>query len=172
MTPGLPNKSQDNAQATKPMICRLNAILAAGLLSVAAASSASAAEPFNDAFFVRHAATAKDLFADRRQCSNDAYSLNSGAAAYSNPEYGALSAMGSALDEDALHEGGLHKRMQRAVLVDCMRRLGWTQLDPGPDEVKVVAKASPRHPEALDAWLKAHEPAGPPPVATAAIPSP
>ena len=149
MTPGLPNKSQDNAQATKPMICRLNAILAAGLLSVAAASSASAAEPFNDA-----------------------YSLNSGAAAYSNPEYGALSAMGSALDEDALHEGGLHKRMQRAVLVDCMRRLGWTQLDPGPDEVKVVAKASPRHPEALDAWLKAHEPAAPPPVATAAIPSP
>ncbi len=43
MTPGLPNKSQDNAQATKPMICRLNAILAADADDAAATLSSPAA---------------------------------------------------------------------------------------------------------------------------------
>ena len=147
----------------KRMTYWLRAILSAGLMAVA--TSALAAGPFADVYFVRAAATASSLFADRDQCTAEAFSMGSSAAAYSNPAYGAASAMGSALDEDALHEGGLHKRLQRAVMVDCMEHRGWTQLDPSPGEAKSIAKANPRRPEALDAWLKAHEP--PPPDAPA-----
>ncbi len=147
-----------------PMHSRPCAILVAGLLAVATAATA---DDDKATFFVRPAATASALFTDRTDCSRQAASMGSTAAAYSNPEYGALSAMGSALDEDALHEGGIHKRMLHAIMIDCMKRLGWTQLDPSPDEAKPVAKASPRHPEALDAWLKTHEPP-PAPTASAA----
>ena len=157
MAPGSAFRSQDNGQAMNRMTrARLGAFLAVGLLSIAA--TASAAEPFSDILFVRVSATSAALFADRAQCGREASSMGSSAAGYSNPEYGALSAMGSALDEDALHEGGLHKRMIRAMVIDCMKRRGWTQQDPGPDEAKVVAKASPHHPQALDAWLQAHQP--------------
>ena len=138
------------------MTCMLRGILAAGLLSVAA--TASAAEPFSDILFVRVSATSAALFADRAQCGREASSMGSSAAGYSNPEYGALSAMSSALDERALHEGGLHKRMVRAMVIDCMKRRGWIPQDPAPDEAKALAKVSPRHPQALDAWLRAHEP--------------
>ncbi len=117
-----------------------------------------AAAPFADVYFVRAAATAGALFTDRGQCTAEAFSMGSSAAAYSNPEYGAASAMGSALDEDALHEGGLHKRLQRAIMVDCMEHRGWTQLNPSPEDARSIGKATPRRPEALDAWLKAHEP--------------
>ena len=160
MAPGFLFRGQDNGQAmnrmTRARSGRLRAILAAGVL--AATASAWAEEPYNNVLFVRPSATAAALFSDRGQCGQEASSMGTAAAGYTNPEYGALSAMGSALDEDALHEGGLHKRMRRAMLVDCMKRRGWTQLDPAADEAKAVAKASPRHPQALDAWLKAHEP--------------
>ncbi len=149
------------------MTLRLRSILTASVL--AATAPAWAAEPYGDVFFVRASATAAALFADRGQCGQEAGSIGMSASGYSNPEYGALSAMGSALDEDALHEGGLHKRMRRAMVVDCMKRRGWTPLDPAADEAKAVAKASPRHPQALDAWLKAHEP---PPAAPDPAPKP
>ena len=138
-----------------PMRSLRGAILAVGLLTVA---TAAAAADDNATFFVRPAATATAMFSDRAQCIREAATMGSTSAAYSNPEYGALAAMGSALDEDALHEGGIHKRMNHAIMIDCMKRLGWTQLDLSPDDAKPVAKASPRHPEALDAWLKANEP--------------
>ncbi len=147
-----------------PMNSLRCAILTGALLAMATAAAADD----NATFFVRPAATAAAMFSDRAQCVREAASMGSTASAYSNPEYGALSAMGSALNEDALHEGGIHKRMQHAILIDCMKRLGWTQLDPAPDEARPVAKASLRHPEALDAWLKAHEP---PPAAPAVGPA-
>jgi hypothetical protein len=144
----------------------LGAVLAVGLF---AAGNALAREPFDGAFFVRHGGTAAGMLQDRDDCSREALSLGSTAAAYSDPNYGPLAAMGQALDSDALHEGGLHKRLRRAVFADCMKRRGWTPLDPDRDEAKAVNRASLRHPEALDAWLKAHEP---PEVLAAAPPSP
>jgi hypothetical protein len=144
------------------------AIFAAGL---AVAGAALATEPYQDGFFVKRGATARQMFQDRAECARTALTMGDTAALYSNPEYGALAAMGSALDEDSLHEGGIHKRLQRAVVNDCMKRLGWAVLDPEPDEARTIARASPKHPEALDAWLKTHEPPEPapvPPPATAA----
>ncbi len=122
------------------------------------AGPALAREPFDDIYFVRPQATTPDLFKDRDQCRREAFSMGDTAAAYSDPNYGAISAMGQALDTDALHGGGMRKRMQKAIMIDCMKRRGWTQLDPSPDEAKAVDRASVRHPDALDAWLKAHEP--------------
>jgi hypothetical protein len=69
--------------------------------------------------------------------------------------------MGAALDSDQLHGGGLRKRMQLAVLNSCMKQLGWEPHELGPGD-KAVAHASPKHPEALNAWLKANEPAAAP----------
>jgi hypothetical protein len=136
------------------------AMLAACLAGAAlAARPALAREVYDDAYFVKPQAKAADLFKDRIGCRREAQGLGDSAASYSNPEYGALNAMGSALDEDALHEGGLHKRLQRAVFTDCMKRLGWTPLQPTGEEARAVEHASLHHPDALDAWLKAHEPA-------------
>ena len=131
------------------------AVLAGGLL---AAGGALAREPFDGVFFVRHGGTAAAMLQDRDDCRHEALSLGDTAAAYSDPNYGPLAAMGQALDSDALHEGGLHKRLTHAVFADCMKRRGWTPLDPDRDEAKAVSRASLRRPEALDAWLNAHEP--------------
>ena len=137
-----------------------------------AATPALAREVYDDAYFVKPQATAAGMFQDRTECRREAQGLGGSAASYSNPEYGAINAMGSALDEDALHEGGLHKRLQRAVFVDCMKHRGWTPAEISGDEAKAVEKASPRHPEMLDAWLKAHEPPPvQPPAETAPPPS-
>ena len=134
-----------------------------GLCAVGAAmlatSQANAREPYDEVYFVRIHANTQALFDDRSQCRREAFSMGDTAAAYSDPNYGAITAMGQALDTDALHGGGLRKRMERAIFVDCMKRRGWTQLDPAPDEAKAVGRSSPRHPEILDAWLKTHEPA-------------
>jgi hypothetical protein len=127
-----------------------------------AAAPALAREVYDDAYFVRPQGTGASMLQDRNGCRREAQGLGSGSASYSNPQYGALNAMGSALDEDALHEGGLHKRLERAVFNDCMKRLGWTALDPSADEARNISKASLRHTEPLDAWLKAHEPAAAP----------
>ena len=134
------------------------------------ASAAAARQPFDDIYFVRAQATTPALFKDRDQCRREAFSMGDTAAAYSDPNYGAISAMGQALDTDALHGGGMRKRMQKAIMIDCMKRRGWTQLDPSPDEAKAVDRASVRHPDALDAWLKAHEPAAVAPVAAVEAP--
>ncbi len=133
---------------------------------VLAAGAAQAREVYDDVFFVRAHASAADLFQDRAACRAAAANMSDTDAAYSNPEYGALSAMGSALDEDALHEGGLHKRLQRAVFEHCMKGKGWSLAQPTSDELKPLLRASQHHPQAIDAWLKAHEPA-PEPVAAA-----
>lgn len=127
-------------------------------VAMLASSPASAREVYDDAYFVKPQATAAALFQDRNDCRREAQGLGGSAAAYTNPDYGAVNAMGSALDEYALHEGGLHKRLQRAVFNDCMKRRGWAPAELSGDEARLIAKASPRHPEPLDAWLKAHEP--------------
>ena len=170
MAPGSAFRGPRQRIGDERMIRRLRAILAAGVL--AATAPAWADQPYGDVFFVRPSATAAALFAEREQCSREAAGVGSNAAGYSNPEYGALSAMGSALDENQLHEGGIHKRMRRAILVDCMKRMGWTPQDPAPDEAKALAKASPHHPQVLDAWLQAHEPAPPPSTAPTPAPAP
>ena len=134
-----------------------------GLCAVGAAmlatSQAKAREPYDEVYFVKVHATTQALFDDRSQCRREAFSMGDTAAAYSDPNYGAITAMGQALDTDALHGGGLRKRMERAIFVDCMKRRGWTQLDPTPADAKAVGRSSLHHPEILDAWLKAHEPA-------------
>ena len=146
-----------------------------GLCAVGAAmlatSQANAREPYDEVYFVRIHANTQALFDDRSQCRREAFSMGDTAAAYSDPNYGAITAMGQALDTDALHGGGLRKRMQRAIFIDCMKRRGWTQLDPSPGEAKAVSRSSLHHPDVLDAWLKAHEPA-PAPIAVAPLASP
>ena len=131
------------------------ALAATGAL---AAGPAWARDLYDDAFFVRPHATAAELFQDRAQCRDTSNHLSDADAAYSNPRYGALSAMGSALNEDALHDGGLQSRLQRAVFDDCMKQRGWTPSELSNDDSRMLRRASARHPEALDVWLKAHEP--------------
>lgn len=141
----------------------------AGAALLAGASAAQARDVYDDVFFVRQHASATDLFADRAECRTTAQHMNDTSAFYSNPEYGALSAMGSALDEDALHDGGLQKRLERAVFMHCMEKKEWTAANPTGEELKVLLRASPRHPEDLNRWLLAHEPP-PPPIPAPAAP--
>ena len=144
------------------MTYKILAVAAAGCALLAAASAAQAHEPFDDAFFVRQHASAAELFEDRAACRYAAQHMSDADAAYSNPEYGALSAMGSALDEDALHDGGLRKRLERAVFMHCMEKKDWVSAAPSDTEMKVLMRASLRHPEVLNQWLLAHEPPPPP----------
>ena len=123
-----------------------------------AAPAAFAHDVYDDVFFVRTQASATDLFKDRADCRTTAEHMNDTAAFYSNPQYGALSAMGSALDEDALHDSGLTKRLQRAVFDDCMKGRGWTPADVPREELRQLMRADASHPQVLNAWLKAHEP--------------
>jgi hypothetical protein len=147
---------------------RLAAICLGGL-ALSAAGAACAREPYDELFFVRQHASAADLFQDRAACRNAAAHMSDAESAYSNPEYGALSAMGSALDEDALHEGGLRKRLERAVFIHCMEKRDWVAATPTDAELKVLLRASPNHPEAINTWLAAHEPP-PPPIPAPAAP--
>ncbi len=138
------------------MTLKMLALCAA--VSSLAASAAQAREVYDDLFFVRAHASASDLFQDRDACRTAASHMNDTAASYSNPEYGALSAMGSALDEYSLHDGGLRKRLERAVFDHCMKDKGWTPATPQGEDLKVLLRATPRRPQAIDAWLKTHEP--------------
>jgi hypothetical protein len=139
------------------------------VLGALAVSSAQAA-PFDKVFFVKQGGTAAGLFADREACAEVAekIALSRGGEAYGDPDYGMLVAMGSALDADSMG-GDIGKAVRRAALEKCMEKRGWSQLDPAEAEEKSVRRASLRDPGALDAWLKAHEPAV---VQTAAAPSP
>ena len=141
----------------KFMTLKMQAALAAAVLL--ASGPALARDIYDDTYFVKTKGTAAGLFQDRKVCRRQALNLGSTSSSYSNPQYGALNAMGSALDEGELHEGGLRKRLVRAVFDDCMKRLGWSPLEPDGAEAKAVARANEKHPEPLDAWLKAHEPA-------------
>jgi hypothetical protein len=124
----------------------------------ATATSASAA-PYDNVFFVKKGATSAQLFTDRSACADVAKGVQIGRdEAYSDPDYGVLSAMGTAIDSDSMH-GGIGKAVQRAALEKCMEKRGWVQQDPIGDDAKPVRKASSKNPAALDAWLKAHEPA-------------
>ena len=134
-----------------------------------AAGAAQARELYDDVFFVRIHASASDLFSDRVDCRGAADHMRDTDSSYSNPQYGALSAMGSALDEDSLHDSGLAKRVHRAVFEDCMRKKGWTETDVPKDELKTLLRADVHHPQALDAWLKTHEPAPEPPAPPAPV---
>lgn len=139
---------------------KLTLIWLAGLAAVAApAAPALAHGEYDNLFFVRPHATASAFFEDRADCRNLALHMEDNAAGYTNPEYGALSAMGSELDQTALHEGGLHQRMQQAVFTDCMKRRGWSPAEPTAEETRKLMKADRRRPQLLDDWLKAHEPA-------------
>lgn len=151
---------------------RLLALGAALGGSLLAAAGALAREPFDGAFFVRHGGTGAAMLQDRGECSREALNLGGTAAAYSDPNYGAITAMGQSLDSDALHDAGLHKRLVHAVFADCMKRRGWIPLDPDRTEAKAVNRASPGHPQALDAWIKAHEPPEAPDPAVAASSAP
>ena len=144
------------------MALKILAAVAAGSILAVAASAAQARDAYDDIFFVRQHASAAELFEDRAACRDAAAHMSDTDAAYSNPEYGALSAMGSALDEDALHDGGLRKRLEHAVFVHCMEKKAWVSATPSGAELKLLMRASPRHPEALDQWLVAHEPPPPP----------
>ena len=151
------------------MNLKIPAAAVAAIAFLAGAPAASAHDVYDDLFFVRQHASAAELFADRAECRSTAQHMSDASAFYSNPEYGALSAMGSALDEDALHDGGLRKRLERAVFMHCMEKKAWTAAAPSGEETKVLMRASLRHPEPLNAWLKANEPA-PPQVPTAVAP--
>ncbi len=144
-------------------------VFAAASLALAA-GAAQARELYDDIFFVRAHATAPDLFADRIECRRAADHMRDTDSSYSNPQYGALSAMGSALDEDSLHDSGLSQRVHRAVFEDCMRHKGWTEADVPPGDLKLLLRADARHPGPIDAWLKAHEPPPEPPAAAAPMP--
>jgi len=143
------------------------ALAAAATLAISA--PALAHDVYDDVFFVRTQASAVQLFKDRADCRTTAEHMNDTAAFYSNPQYGALSAMGSALSEDALHDGGLTKRLQRAVFDDCMKEKGWTAQDVSRDDLRTLMRADASHPQALDAWLKAHEPPPAPPAPPAVV---
>ena len=140
-----------------------------------AAGAAQARELYDDVFFARTNASAADLFADRADCRGAADHMRDTDSSYSNPQYGALSAMGSALDEDSLHDSGLAKRVHRAVFEDCMRKKGWTEVEVSRDDLKLLLRADARHTGPIDSWLKTHQPPpeAPAPVAmTAAAPPP
>jgi hypothetical protein len=143
----------------RPWTPKLQTSWVLAALALLASGPALARELYDDAYFVKAKGTAAGFYEDRRGCRREALGLGIGSASYSNPQYGALNAMGSALDEGELHEGGLRKRLQRAVFDDCMKRQGWSPLQPTGEEVKSIAKASEKRPQPLDAWLKAHEPA-------------
>jgi hypothetical protein len=125
---------------------------------LALAAAPAFAGPYDDVYFVKVGGDAHQMFADRNACTLVAKSIGIGhGEAYSDPDYGLLSAMGTALDSDSLH-GGIGRKVHRAALEKCMQKRGWTQQDPLGDDTRSVKKASESHPEALDAWIKANQP--------------
>ena len=85
-----------------------------------ATAPALAREVYDDLYFVKPQASAAGLFQDRAECRREAQGQGGAAQAYSNPEYGAVSAMGSALDEDALFYAlsrGIPEAQARALLI-------------------------------------------------------
>jgi hypothetical protein len=130
------------------------------LFVMAALAAAPAhAGAYDKVFFVRAGGTAQAMWADRDACTKIAENvgLHRGGEAFSDPDYGMISAMGAALESDSMQSYG--KEVRRAALEKCMEKHGWTQLDPDDGDEKAVRHANAKQPEALDAWIKANAPA-------------
>lgn len=142
------------------------AVLAAG---AAFAVPALAAPSLSDAWYVKAGGKGADMLADRTACVTDAQQFGVDRATdFSNPEYGSLTALGAALDEDALH-GGAKAAVRRAVRDACMQKKGWTRIDVSDADAKTLKKANSRNTGALDVWLVANTPK-PKPAAPAVTP--
>jgi hypothetical protein len=137
-----------------------------GLGASALAVPACAGASLSAAWFVRAKdATASAMLADRTECVSQAEQFGVDRASdFSNPEYGSLTALGAALDEDALH-GGAKQAVRRAVRDACMSKRGWTRVDASEADAKLLKKANAHHPDDLDAWIKANADKAPPPPA-------
>jgi hypothetical protein len=147
--------------------------IALGLAGCGLAAPALAAPGLDQSWFVRAKdASAQAMLSDRAACVQEAEQFGVDRASdFSNPEYGSLTALGAALDEDALH-GGAKQAVRRAVRDACMSKRGWTRIDPAEADVKLLKKASAKRPEALDAWMKANaDKAAPPPAPAAETPA-
>lgn len=142
-----------------------------GLGLSALAAPALAGASLSEAWFVRAKdASAATMLADRTECVAQAEQFGVDRASdFSNPEYGSLTALGAALDEDALH-GGAKQAVRKAVRDACMSKRGWARVDPSDEDVKLLKKTSLRKPEALDAWIKANADKAPPPPAPKKVP--
>jgi hypothetical protein len=139
-------------------------VLGLGLTALAAPALAGAS--LSEAWFVRAKdASAATMLADRAECVAQAEQFGVDRASdFSNPEYGSLTALGAALDEDALH-GGAKQAVRKTVRDACMSKRGWARVDPSDEDAKLLKKTSLRKPEALDAWIKANADKAPPPAA-------
>jgi hypothetical protein len=128
------------------------------VLAALAAAPAHAGS-YDKIFFVKAGGTAQSMWADRDACSKIAeqVGLQRGGEAYSDPDYGMISAMGAALESDSMQSYG--KVVRRAALAKCMEKRGWTQADPSDADEKAVRHANAKSPEALDNWIKANAPA-------------
>jgi hypothetical protein len=81
----------------------------------ATATSASAA-PYDNVFFVKKGATSAQLFTDRSACADVAKGVQIGRdEAYSDPDYGVLSAMGTAIDSDSMHRASARRSSARRL---------------------------------------------------------
>jgi hypothetical protein len=145
-------------------------------LTVAAvfAAGPALAGTYDKVFFVKRGATAAAMYDDREACTKVAESvgLGRGGEAYSDPDYGMISAMGAALETGSLETGsGIGKAVRRAALEKCMEKRGWTHKTVPEAEEKAIRRASRKDPAALDAWLKANEPAMVQTVATPPAPA-
>ncbi|HEX8233706.1 MAG TPA: hypothetical protein VF559_10235 [Caulobacteraceae bacterium] len=144
---------------------------AAALAAAFALGSAApaAADAYERMFFVKPGATAAAMFDDRDACAARADALDvEQAPGYSDAEFGALAAMAAALEADGGGDGKVRATVRRVALERCMERRGWTLLDPKPEDVKAIRKASRKRPEPLEAWLKLNEPKTAPAAAPAA----
>ena len=128
------------------------------LMASLAATSAHAGA-YDKVFFVKAGGTAQAMWADRAACGKiaDNIGLQRGGEAFSDPDYGMISAMGAALESDSMQSYG--KEIRRAALEKCMEKHGWSQLDPADADEKAIRHANARQPEALDNWIKANAPA-------------
>lgn len=144
----------------------------AGTLLLASLAAPAAAGQFDDLFFVRADPTAAAMLADRDGCAKEALALDIDASrGFSNPDYGVLTAMGSALQQDG-GDPKVRKAVRRVVLIKCMEGRGWTEADVMEGDIKGLKRAAAKNPGELDAWLKAHRPAPKPPEPPAVAPAP
>jgi hypothetical protein len=120
---------------------------------------------YDKVFFAKVGGTAQAMWADRTTCAKiaEAVGLQRGGEAYSDPDYGMISAMGAALESDSMQSYG--KEIRRAALEKCMEKRGWTQVDLADADEKAVRHANAKQPEALDNWIRANAPAAAPPPA-------
>lgn len=143
---------------------------AAALGGLSVATTALAGPSLAEAWYVKKDAKADAMLTDRAACVIDAQQFGVDRASdFSNPEYGSLTALGAALDEDALH-GGAKQAVRRAVRDACMQKKGWTKVDVSETDAKALKKAGQRNTGPLDAWMSANADKVPPPPAPKVAP--